>query len=298
MNSTTNNKEMQVKEPTIYLPEFIPFYPETLELGLNYLQGLLYGFIRFFLANNEEGKFYFSNKQLAKLFKVSEVSISNALKKIAEVGLVEMHYQIKANGGKLRTIQLKEKFKSDLKKSLSKTYKKLNDNKKKKKQKKKKTITKSNTTEVEYGNELINYFLSKIKEYLGFVPPTKYGKERNLIYSMIKVLDKYGKNGIKEGRGWLADDVKTNINNFLGAVKNTIRVKKLDLNYLNTLHAWLKLYMAKKGQELMGVRSPWYSRWLLEKQVKETEKKTARVDWNKLGLGEKFQQLTDKLKMK
>lgn len=43
-------------------PEFIPVYPQLIKNGYTYLECLVYGFVRFFLSNND--KFYCTNEQI------------------------------------------------------------------------------------------------------------------------------------------------------------------------------------------------------------------------------------------
>ena len=93
----------------VYLPEFIPYYPQIAkDNNLSYLEGLLYGFIRFFTMATKK-PFYFSNRQLAELFDRKERIISRAINQLIKTGLVEPHYEIKAGGGKMRFLRVVDK---------------------------------------------------------------------------------------------------------------------------------------------------------------------------------------------
>ena len=95
----------------MYKPEFIPFYlKEVKENGLSNTEGLVYGFIRFYLASNPKGQFYFTNEQLAYMLDVSPQTISNSIATILEKKLFKATYKQKANGGTFRLI---ENYKSE-----------------------------------------------------------------------------------------------------------------------------------------------------------------------------------------
>lgn len=146
-------------EPTIYQPEFIPFYPEKKsKYNLTDKECLLYGFIRFFLKNTPEKEFYFSNKQLAKILGIKrEESVSRLFNSLAKkCPEIEVDYKIKSNGGKIRVIRfgLNKNVKSDLTKMLSKKNNKKDINLSKDKLSKDK----------EFGNEKVNAVLKEFKE--------------------------------------------------------------------------------------------------------------------------------------
>ena len=124
-----SNKEYQ--EPSIYTPEFIPYYVDAQQkYHLTDKETLLYGFIRFYLKNSSSNQFYFSNEQLAKVLGVknedyvSQLFIS-LVKKCPEI---EVSYDIKAGGGKIRFVkflgsELRKNYVQNLEKS------KVNNNK-------------------------------------------------------------------------------------------------------------------------------------------------------------------------
>jgi DNA-binding transcriptional regulator GbsR (MarR family) len=93
-----------MNNPSIYSPEFIPFYCEAVEkYGLSHLEGLVYGFVRFYTSSSSE-HFYFSNEQLSKILSKSESSVQRAISKLIEVKLFNATYKIRSGGGKIRFI--------------------------------------------------------------------------------------------------------------------------------------------------------------------------------------------------
>ena len=87
-------------------PKFIPVYPELLWNWYSIMEALLFGFIEFFLSNNE--KFYCTNEQLAELFSCNEKTISTAMKSLEERGDIKIHKKPKAWWGLIRFITLEE----------------------------------------------------------------------------------------------------------------------------------------------------------------------------------------------
>lgn len=96
-----------------FFPEFIPYYPAVAKKGCSYLETLLYGFIRFYTSFGD-GKFYFSNEQLSRLFQVSERQISSSLAVLTEKKLLITSFKIKSGGGKIRfcSVVVEENFQS------------------------------------------------------------------------------------------------------------------------------------------------------------------------------------------
>lgn len=109
---TYNDEEKQRHEineansKLVFQPKFIPFYPELLELGLTYLECLLYWFISFYLKAWD--KFYFTNEQLWSIFWCSEKTVSNSIIKLEKIWLIKNKYRQKANWWKIRFIQIEE----------------------------------------------------------------------------------------------------------------------------------------------------------------------------------------------
>lgn len=107
----------------IFKPEFIPFYlKEVKEYGFSNTEGLVYGFMRFYLANNPRKQFYFTNDQLAFMLDVSPRTISGAVGKVLECKEFQVEYKVKANGGTFRLVKICE---SDSKKPACLTSRKL-----------------------------------------------------------------------------------------------------------------------------------------------------------------------------
>lgn len=95
-----NNAKLPLK------PKFIPLYPELLWNWYSLIEALLFGFIEFFLSNNE--KFYCTNEQLAELFSCNEKTISNAMKSLEEKWDIKIYKKPKAWWGLIRFITLDE----------------------------------------------------------------------------------------------------------------------------------------------------------------------------------------------
>jgi len=94
------------KELNIYLPEFIPYYFDiAAEYKLNYLEALIYGFIRFYTRNSQY-HFYFQNKQLANAFRKNETYISETINSLIEKGLISAEYETVSTGGKNRNLKV------------------------------------------------------------------------------------------------------------------------------------------------------------------------------------------------
>lgn len=112
--------------PTIYQPEFIPYYPAVAkQYGLNPVETLVYGFVRFYTTATNN-KFYFSNEQIGFMVDRKKSQISAAVNKLVNVGLLNSEYQTKAKGGQIRLLgvnRLPKNRKSELGKKAG--YRKL-----------------------------------------------------------------------------------------------------------------------------------------------------------------------------
>lgn len=100
---------MTNKNPSIYSPEFIPFYRDVQKkYNLTTMETLVYGFIRFYIKTVKADRFYFDNDGIASIvgFKNSQ-NASEAVNKLEKMGFIGCHYEIKANGGKVRFIEWK-----------------------------------------------------------------------------------------------------------------------------------------------------------------------------------------------
>lgn len=85
-------------------PKFIPLYPELLWNWYSIMEALLFGFIDFFLSNNE--KFYCTNEQLAEMLCCNEKTISTAMKNLEAREDIKIHKKPKAWWGLIRFITL------------------------------------------------------------------------------------------------------------------------------------------------------------------------------------------------
>lgn len=99
-------------------PKFIPVYPSMLQNGYSLIEATIYGFIDFFLSNNE--KFYCTNEQIGEMLNVGITSVSQAISKLKDNGLIQISYRIKWGWGKIRFIHLS----SDYQKINNMTFKK------------------------------------------------------------------------------------------------------------------------------------------------------------------------------
>lgn len=217
----------------VYTPEFIPYYPKIAKkYSLTKNEALLYGFIRFYLANaGENAKFFFTNEQLIEILedkkKLTVTAISLMIKSLCEKKLIDVKYTIKANGGKIRYITLlNSDFKSTLSRTLSKVKENNNkinnniifskeniakseasENLKSETLEKKEEISKpdngqpkNNTT---YGDPEVNLIIDTYKKKLGFTPTDRKVRFvahviRQNIKSFIKEIAPYRKYTFEE----------------------------------------------------------------------------------------------------
>ena len=84
-------------------PKFIPVYPEMLHYGFSLIEAAIFGFIDFFLSNNE--RFYCTNEQIAELLDIGERSVTWAISHLEKEWLIKTKYRIKAWWGKIRFIE-------------------------------------------------------------------------------------------------------------------------------------------------------------------------------------------------
>lgn len=167
--SEAEKQQQEINESNsshIFTPEFIPFYPKVKsDYNLSDTATLLYGFIRFYLANSSK-RFYFTNEQLSEMLVVSEKTVSLAIKDLNEKSLIKAGYKIKAGGGQIRFIAEVKKF-PDLTISTSLTLQNV-----------KSVVTKSN------GNN------NKIKENKINIESSKYIERYNSLFkSTARVTD-------------------------------------------------------------------------------------------------------------
>jgi len=108
---TYSEKEKQENEINrasarlVFSPEFIPFYPAIQrDFGLSDTETKIYGFIRFFMANNTDKRFYFTDAQISRICYCSADTSNRAISRLAKLGLLEKRSKIKANGGRIRFI--------------------------------------------------------------------------------------------------------------------------------------------------------------------------------------------------
>lgn len=100
------NKINRVNAKAIFSPKFVPFYLGLLDHGLNHMDCLVLGFIDFYASLSDNGKFYFSNGQLAKMFRCSEKTISRSIKALVDHKLIIVSRKVKTGGGQIRLVRL------------------------------------------------------------------------------------------------------------------------------------------------------------------------------------------------
>jgi len=84
----------------IQIPKFL------YKSNFNFTEARVLGFI----ISYHSDKFFFSNKHLAEMFNVSEKSISLAITKLKDEGLINVKYFVKAGGGQIRFITKSERL--------------------------------------------------------------------------------------------------------------------------------------------------------------------------------------------
>lgn len=87
-------------------PGFIPLNPRMLQKGYSFVEASIFGFLQFFLTNNE--KFYCTNEQMWKMLNVNEKTISLAITKLKDNWLIKLSYKMKGGGWKIRFIHLSD----------------------------------------------------------------------------------------------------------------------------------------------------------------------------------------------
>ena len=191
----------------LFKPEFIPFYlAEVKKYNFSNTEGLVYGFIRFYLRNNPNGKFYFTNDQLAYMLDVSPSTISNSIAKICNCGEFKVTYKIKTNGG---TYRLLENSESDSEKLKSETLRNLRANNNKIKENNINT-PKGDVGDKpqEYGNSDITKLQTVLKEH--YPIPLEGITDRRRLHNIIQVLTRR-----KNQDEWMGDTWKANLNTFM-----------------------------------------------------------------------------------
>jgi len=102
--------------PTIYAPEFIPYYPAIVKkYHLSDLEAHIYGFIRFYTSSTNN-YFFFSNLQIGELLNKKTTQVSLSVSKLIKLKLIKAVYKTKKNGGKIRYLR------ADFRKTVSQTF--------------------------------------------------------------------------------------------------------------------------------------------------------------------------------
>lgn len=88
----------------VFTPEFVPYYfKEVWHFKLSPQEAIVYGFIRFFVLNSK-GRFYFSDEDIAQIFRSTPNSINNTIAKLKKVGAIETRTKVKSGGGTIRFV--------------------------------------------------------------------------------------------------------------------------------------------------------------------------------------------------
>ena len=101
-----NNEINAANAKLLFTPKFIPINPGHLKF-LTPTEAILFGFIDFY-ASKGTGRFYFMNTQLAELLNCSPDTVSLGIKKLEKIGFLKTSRKIKARGGQIRFIELKQ----------------------------------------------------------------------------------------------------------------------------------------------------------------------------------------------
>lgn len=96
---------MEEKNENLILnPEFIPFYPAMFRAWFLAIDCVLFGFIRFFLVNNE--RFFCTDKQIWEMLWVSVKTVSRSFKKLKEENLIKVESRTKKWWWTFRVVEL------------------------------------------------------------------------------------------------------------------------------------------------------------------------------------------------
>lgn len=87
------NKIARETASMVLNPKFIPLYPKMLQNWFSMIETAIYGFIDFFLSNNN--RFYCTDEQIAKMLWIGERSVSSAIKKLKDEWIIVTKHRIK-----------------------------------------------------------------------------------------------------------------------------------------------------------------------------------------------------------
>lgn len=231
------NKIAKNNAALVLKPKFIPVYPELLHHGFSLIEATIFGFIDFFLSNNE--RFYCTNEQIAKLLDIGERSVTWAISHLEAEWFIKTKYRIKAWGGKIRFIEKPKNAISTSKNCYSykqdslDIYNKIIDNKNK-------DIDKSISLQREE---------KEIKKYWEFwhilLIDEQYDKLRREIWWWLKDL-------IDDCDRWLELNPRKKYKNYYAFVKN--RYKNNQKRIQNEIEVKQKLY-ANKGSKYIKLNN-------------------------------------------
>jgi DNA-binding MarR family transcriptional regulator len=199
----------QAHEENIFAPEFIQFFPKIKkDYDLSWLETLVYGFIRWYLSVSN-GKFYFTNKQMADIFDVVPQTIQNAIASLSDKGLIKKEKEIRGGGGKIRFVRLIQNYYSEYNESYTLNKQKviLNNNKIKE--------NKNNTYIPDLEEKLkkvIDHYNGCFEKKFTYTASGRKNKLNNRLKNytleeIIKAIDNAKKDSFYSGKGggWFAD---------------------------------------------------------------------------------------------
>lgn len=207
------NKENSTK---IFSPEFIPYYSRIAkDYNLSCTEALIYGFIRFYM-NNGNGRFYFTNEQIASMLCCSENTINISINNISSKGLITKQTKIRSGGGTIRFISsvkvpVSENGCSEYQKTDSHSIRKLIANKNKIKENKINNI---------YTSDFLSWYqLYPIKKSKGSAEKAWKKVPREAIPQIMEATKKYAASGTDpkymkhpatwlNGKCWEDEDIK------------------------------------------------------------------------------------------
>jgi len=86
----------------LFSPKFIPVYPDLLD-RLTFAEALIFGFIDFYKSSSS-ARFYFTNEQIASIVKCNPDTVSRAITRLQELGLIKTSKRMRGGGGLIRFV--------------------------------------------------------------------------------------------------------------------------------------------------------------------------------------------------
>lgn len=211
----------------LFSPKYVPFYIHLIKEWLSMSEILIYWFIEFFLFNNRDKKFYFSDKDLVDVLGIWESTISQWIKKLTDKWYIVKQQKMRAWWGTIRFIML-----SNIDNQYSQTLDfkvSINNNKIKENKKKEILLSKDNNTIAEYWNTNINQIISLVKKY-----------NNNIIDWTQKEQRQYSKLLLNKLEG--IDSVKNKTHKSLDILEVILKIISVDEYYSPKISSIKKIY--------------------------------------------------------